>query len=68
MRFGEGFHGRAVAEDLAICSAMDIDRFGDYPINLINGDNVDNTIAGVAAVIAALPPGEFATRLDPAQQ
>jgi hypothetical protein len=63
MRFGEGFHGRPVAEDTAICSAMDIDRFGQYSINLINGDNADNTISGVAAVIEALPPGEFALGL-----
>jgi hypothetical protein len=44
----------------AICSAMDIQQCGQYPINLINGDNVDNTIKGIAAVIAALPCGLYA--------
>jgi hypothetical protein len=38
---------------------MDIKAYKGFSINLINGDNADNTIAGVAAVISNLPNGHY---------
>jgi hypothetical protein len=63
MRYGEGPHGKVQADGTAVCSAMDIQQFGQNPINLINGDNVDNTIAGITQVIGALPSGLYALGL-----
>jgi hypothetical protein len=63
MRYDEGPHGVVQYDGTAICRAMDIQQFGQYPINLINGDNVDNTINGIAAVINALPDGLYALGL-----
>jgi hypothetical protein len=54
MRYNEGPHGKVQPDGTAVCSAMDIEQFGQFPINLINGDNVDNTIAGSAGEIGAL--------------
>jgi len=63
MRYDEGPHGKVQADGTAVCSAMDIQQFGSSPINLINGDNVDNTIAGITQVIGALPNGLYALGL-----
>jgi hypothetical protein len=63
MRYDEGPHGVVQYDGTAICRAMDIQQFGQYPINLINGNNVDNTIKGIAAVISALPSGLYALGL-----
>ena len=63
MRYNEGPHGKVQVDGTAICSAMDIQQFGQFPINLINGDNVDNTIKGISAVIGALPGGLYALGL-----
>ncbi|HLV86418.1 MAG TPA: hypothetical protein VKV39_05530 [Candidatus Sulfotelmatobacter sp.] len=63
MRYNEGPHGKVQPDGTAICTAMDIQQFGQFPINLINGDNVDNTIKGISAVIGALPGGLYALGL-----
>jgi hypothetical protein len=63
MRFGHGPHGRPKTDDLAVGWAMDIDAYDGFKINLINGDNVEDTIAGVVKVIDNLPPGEYALGL-----
>ncbi len=63
MRFNEGPHGRAKTDDVAIGSAMDIKAYANVPINLLNGDNVENAIAGVVKVIDNLPPGKYALGL-----
>jgi hypothetical protein len=63
MRYGEGPHGRVQADGTALCSAMDIQQFGQSPINLINGDNVDSTIVGITQVVGALPAGLYALGL-----
>jgi len=60
MRYGHGFHGQVQADGSAVCSAMDIQQFGQFPINLIKGENVDNTISGIEALIRALPAGLYA--------
>jgi hypothetical protein len=39
MRYNEGPHGKVQTDGTAVCSAMDIEQFGQFPINLINGDN-----------------------------
>jgi hypothetical protein len=56
-------HARIREDGTAVCSAMDIQAYAGFPIKLINGENVDNTIAGVVKVIDNLPPGEFALGL-----
>jgi hypothetical protein len=63
MRFGEGPHGKVRGHDAAVCSAMDISAYAGFPINLINGENVENTIAGTAKVISNLPSGLYALGL-----
>jgi hypothetical protein len=63
MRYGEGPHGRIQDDSSAEGSAMDISSYGGIPINLINGQNVQNTIKGVALVLSSLPPGEYALGL-----
>lgn len=63
MRYGQGPHGKIQPDGSAICTAMDIQKFGAFPINLIKGENVDNTISGIAAVIDALPNGTYAVGL-----
>jgi hypothetical protein len=63
MRYNEGPHGVVQYDGTAIGRAMDIQQFGEFPINLINGNNVDNTIKGIAAVIGALPSGLYAVGL-----
>jgi hypothetical protein len=59
MRFGEGPHGKVYGYDAAVCSAIDISAYAGCPINLINGDNVENAINGIAKVISNLPTGSY---------
>jgi hypothetical protein len=63
MRFDQGPHGKVFGADVAVCSAMDIKVYAGIPINLLNGQNVDNAIAGVERIIANLPPGLYAIGL-----
>jgi hypothetical protein len=63
MRYGEGPHGRIQSDSSAEGSAMDISAYANIPINLIGGQNADNAIKGVAAVLRNLPPGEYALGL-----
>ena len=63
MRYAEGPHGKVQPDGSAVCSAMDIQQFGRFRLNLIRGENVDDTIAGTAAVLAALPKGMYAVGL-----
>jgi len=63
MRYDEGPHGKVGEDGTAVCSAMDISVYSGLPINLINGGNVENTIAGVCKVIDNLPEGLFALGL-----
>jgi hypothetical protein len=61
MRFGQGFHGdtKGRTDGTALCSAMDITIYAGNTLNLINGDNVEGTIAGTVALISSLPRGEY---------
>ncbi|MDD5035845.1 MAG: hypothetical protein PHE55_13925 [Methylococcaceae bacterium] len=63
MRYNEGPHGKVGEDGVAVCSAMDITVYSGLSINLINGGNVENTVAGVCKVIDNLPPGLFALGL-----
>ena len=63
MRYDQGPHGKFREDGTAVCSAMDIQAYAGLPINLINGRNVENTIAGIVKVIDNLSPGEFALGL-----
>jgi hypothetical protein len=63
MRYHEGPHGRVQDDSSAEGSAMDISSYANIPINLIGGQNVDNAINGVAAVLRNLPAGEYALGL-----
>ncbi len=67
MRFGQGMHGNLIAEDAAICTAMDIAGYAGSTIDLTTPQKattdpvkVASTIAGVAAVVKNLPTGEYA--------
>jgi len=59
IRFGEGPHGKVCGYDAAVCSAIDISAYSGFSINLINGNNVENTINGIANVIRNLPTGYY---------
>lgn len=61
MRYNEGFHGDTAgrSDGSALCSAMDIQVYAGFRLNLINGENVENTIAGVVKVIDNLPHGLY---------
>jgi hypothetical protein len=67
MRFGQSPHGRIVAEDSAICSAVDIGGFGGFSIDLTTPEGartdsgkIASTISGVAGVIKNLAAGVYA--------
>jgi hypothetical protein len=61
MRYNHGYHGDTDgrADGSALCSAMDISEYAGHKLNLINGVGVQETIAGVIAVIDNLPPGLY---------
>jgi hypothetical protein len=70
MRYGEGYHGwtKGRPDDSALCSALDISVYAGLKLNLINGDGVEDTIAGVVKLIDNLPPGSYGlglVRLSP---